>query len=347
MGAAVSRTIAQRATLVVVLAVVGLHMISTFLWAAPSSSLSEEAAPVTTAHMRPCSGRTGRSSPPTRSRSTCAWVRISSQDEAGTETVSEWVNLGDVFNEQVRHQILPTRTWRIPVSINRFYTSAYGALGRRSSPWSSPTTSLAPGRHGTGEPHRGPAGLRGERDRHRLLPARGGRPVHVRHPGRARPVAGRRAPCRADEHLHAGRDPVRPEAHPGRRASRRAVHPPRLARPSPITPRHGPLHTCLRGVGLMTGIVASATAWLRTTWAAGESWMLDSRKASYGTAVLRIGFGLILAVQLVANWGPQPRVGLGAASRRAASTPTSTPPSSTPSSAVPPLGGPSTSSIWR
>ncbi|MFD6165969.1 HTTM domain-containing protein [Oerskovia sp. NPDC060287] len=53
----------------------------------------------------------------------------------------------------------------------------------------------------------------------------------------------------------------------------------------------------------MTATVKSATTWLRTTYAAGESWMLDSRKASYGTAVLRIGFGLILVVQLVAGWG--------------------------------------------
>lgn len=53
----------------------------------------------------------------------------------------------------------------------------------------------------------------------------------------------------------------------------------------------------------MSGLVTSATTWLRTTYAAGESWMLDSRKASYGTAVLRIGFGLILVVQLVAGWG--------------------------------------------
>lgn len=52
-----------------------------------------------------------------------------------------------------------------------------------------------------------------------------------------------------------------------------------------------------------TGLWASATGWVRSTWAAGESWMLDSRKASYGVAVLRIGFGLIIAVQLAANWG--------------------------------------------
>lgn len=52
-----------------------------------------------------------------------------------------------------------------------------------------------------------------------------------------------------------------------------------------------------------TGLFAGVTGWLRGTWAAGESWMLDSRKATYGVAVLRIGFGLVLAVQLVANWG--------------------------------------------
>ncbi|WP_265522031.1 HTTM domain-containing protein [Oerskovia flava] len=41
---------------------------------------------------------------------------------------------------------------------------------------------------------------------------------------------------------------------------------------------------------------------LRETVRAGESWMLDSRKASYGVAVLRIGFGAILAVQLAVTW---------------------------------------------
>ncbi|MHA7134196.1 HTTM domain-containing protein [Oerskovia turbata] len=55
-------------------------------------------------------------------------------------------------------------------------------------------------------------------------------------------------------------------------------------------------------VAAREGLVSEAKDWTRRTWGAGESWMLDSRKASYGVAVLRIGFGLIIAVQLVANW---------------------------------------------
>jgi hypothetical protein len=58
------------------------------------------------------------------------------------------------------------------------------------------------------------------------------------------------------------------------------------------------------------GLVSEAKDWTRRTWGAGESWMLDSRKASYGVAVLRIGFGLIIAVQLVANW-PDRRLAWG------------------------------------
>ncbi|MET4223757.1 DUF5819 family protein [Oerskovia enterophila] len=129
MSTARSRTVAQRATMVVVLAVVSFHMLSTFLYAAPSSSLSQEAAPVTTAHMRPLFGQNWQIfAPDPQSVDLRVWVRASTRDAEGTESVTEWVNLGDVFNEQVRHQILPTRTWRIPVSVNRFYTSAYGAL---------------------------------------------------------------------------------------------------------------------------------------------------------------------------------------------------------------------------
>lgn len=52
----------------------------------------------------------------------------------------------------------------------------------------------------------------------------------------------------------------------------------------------------------MTTLLQEARTTVHRALRAGESWMLDSRKASYGIAVLRIGFGLILAVQLVATW---------------------------------------------
>lgn len=129
MSSAGSRTVVQRTALVVVAALVAFHMFSTFLWAAPTSAINDKASPVTSKHMYPLFAQNWQIfAPDPQSVDLRVWVRATTQDAAGVETVSEWANLGDVFNEQVRHQILPTRTWRIPVSMNRFYTTSYSAL---------------------------------------------------------------------------------------------------------------------------------------------------------------------------------------------------------------------------
>lgn len=128
MSSAGSRTVVQRGTMVAVLALVAYHMFSTFLWAAPTSAINEEASPVTSKHMYPLFAQNWQIfAPDPQSVDLRVWVRATTQ-EAGTESVTEWANLGDIFNEQVRHEILPTRTWRIPVSMNRFYTTSYSSL---------------------------------------------------------------------------------------------------------------------------------------------------------------------------------------------------------------------------
>lgn len=129
MSSASSRTVVQRAALVVVTALVAFHMFSTFLWSAPTSEINEKASPVTSRHMYPFFAQNWQIfAPDPQSVDLRVWVRATTKDEAGVETVTEWANLGDIFNEQVRHQVLPTRTWRIPVSMNRFYTTSYSSL---------------------------------------------------------------------------------------------------------------------------------------------------------------------------------------------------------------------------
>jgi len=129
VSSASSRTVVQRAALVVVTALVAFHMFSTFLWSAPTSEINEKASPVTSRHMYPFFAQNWQIfAPDPQSVDLRVWVRATTKDEAGVETVTEWANLGDIFNEQVRHQVLPTRTWRIPVSMNRFYTTSYSSL---------------------------------------------------------------------------------------------------------------------------------------------------------------------------------------------------------------------------
>jgi hypothetical protein len=124
-----SRTVVQRSALVVVVALVAYHMFSTFLWAAPTSAINDKASPVTSKHMYPVFAQNWQIfAPDPQSVDLRVWVRATTKDASGTETVTEWANLGDIFNAQVRHQVLPTRTWRIPVSMNRFYTTSYSAL---------------------------------------------------------------------------------------------------------------------------------------------------------------------------------------------------------------------------
>ena len=128
MSSAGSRTVVRRTALVVVAVLVAYHMFATFLWAAPTSVINEKASPVTSRHMYPLFSQNWQIfAPDPQSVDLRVWVRATTRED-GTETVTEWANLGDIFNDQVRHQILPTRTWRMPVSVNRFYTTSYGSL---------------------------------------------------------------------------------------------------------------------------------------------------------------------------------------------------------------------------
>ncbi|WP_265522030.1 DUF5819 family protein [Oerskovia flava] len=120
-----ARPVRARVAMVVALAVAGFHMIGTFFYTAPSTPATAEVGGPFTAHMRPYFGQSWRIfAPDPQTIDLRIWVRAAYDSPTGEQTMTDWVNLSEVFNAQVHHAVLPARTWRIPVSLHRYHSGA-------------------------------------------------------------------------------------------------------------------------------------------------------------------------------------------------------------------------------